>query len=105
MRQNSNCLSSLRRKTAARINQMTIAFTLKFEIALVVSGCSDCLAVSQFQRCNWPRFSRMLDAHAPCTIAMLTERQYIAADIDQCVINALLFQYCSGAIQSIAFGV
>src|SRR5882724_1572751 len=47
----------------------------------------------------------MLNADTPRTLAMLTKRKNVSADIDQCVMYALLTQQFGSAIQRITFSI
>ena len=105
MRQDGDRLHALRRSSATRIDQVAITLAADFEIALVIARSPDGFAVMQLHRGNRPRFARMLNADTPRAITVLPQRQHIAADIDQRVVDALLFQQLRRSIQRIAFGV
>src|SRR5690606_28512141 len=103
--QDGERLRAVRRLTGARVEQVRIALAIHLEEALVVARGADRLAVVERQRRQRRRLARMLDADAPGLVALLAERDDVAADVDQRVRHPLRAQDRGGAVERITLRV
>ena len=84
---------------AARVEQMRKALSVELEIALVIAGGADRLAIGQLDGCQRPGLAGVLDADAPRLAALAAQRHDVAADIDQRILHALITQQAGGAVE------
>ena len=89
----------------ARVQQVAVAHPIDFEVALVVTGGADRLAVVERQRGQHAGVARILNADAPRPIALGAEGQDIAADVHQRILDAPLPQDAGRAVERVALGV
>ena len=84
---------------AARVEQVRIALTVELEIALVIAGGADRLAIGQLDGCQRPGLAGVLDADAPRLAALAAQRHDVAANIDQRILDALFAEQAGCAVE------
>ena len=78
---------------------MAIALAIEFEKTLVVARGANRLAVVEFERRQWPRPARMLDADLPAFAVLRAQRHDVAANVDQGILHALRAQDVGRSIE------